>query len=198
MKYVNQLEHPHMLYVTRTEPDCKGHERGKTTTIRSSGCGLCSAIMVADRLLPHYEFDLYDAIDLSYSVNANHRSGTDGKLFYPAFAEKLGLKLEFGHTTDDLIHCLETGGAAVAHVGGDRKDHIGLFTHGGHYVAVINREADGRLAILDPSYKEGKFEEPGREGKVEMRNGVVALCEPADLDIDAQVKDIPYYLFWRA
>ena len=198
MKYVNQLEHPHMLYITRTGPECKGHERGKTTTVRSSGCGLCSAIMVADRLLPCYDFNLSDAIELSYSVKANHKAGTDGKLFYPAFAEKLGLRLEFGYSTEDLIHCLESGGAAVAHVGGDRDGHIGLFTHGGHYVAVISREPDGRLAILDPSYKEGKFEEAGREGKVEIKNQVIALCSPADLHTDAKIKDIPYYLFWRS
>ena len=75
MKYVNQLEYPHWLYVTRTEmEDEKEREKGKTTTVRSSGCGLCSAVMVAHRLIPNCEFELRDALDLSYAVEANYRS----------------------------------------------------------------------------------------------------------------------------
>ena len=90
MRYVNQLENPHMLYVTRTSQEGADKERGRTTTIKSSGCGLCSAIMVADRLLVNYKFDLDDAIQLSYDTEANHRLGTDYQRFAPAFAEKLG------------------------------------------------------------------------------------------------------------
>ena len=77
MKYINQLAHPHMRYITRTDPEYG--DSGKTTTIKSSGCGLCSAIMVADRLLPSYDFDLCDAIELSYEMKANH--GREGHFF---------------------------------------------------------------------------------------------------------------------
>ena len=58
MKYVCQLEYPDLLYVTRTSLEGEAREKGKTTTIRSSGCGLCSAVMVADRLLPNCQFSL--------------------------------------------------------------------------------------------------------------------------------------------
>lgn len=197
MKYINQLDFPHHLYVTRANPEDPGHERGKTTTIRASGCGLCSAIMVADRLLPAYDFDLYDAINLSYEVKANLARGTN-RVFFPAFAEKLGLRLENTDDPQALLSCLRTGGAAVVLVGGDREGQVGLFTHGGHYMAVISQEPDGRLAILDPSYYEGKYEEEGRQGKVEVRNGVIALCDAATLDAEAQLKEKPYFLFWRA
>ena len=197
MKYINQREYPHHLYVTRANPEDPGHERGKTTTIRASGCGLCSAIMVADRLLPAYDFDLYDAINLSYEVKANLARGTN-RVFFPAFAEKLGLRLENTDDPQALLSCLRTGGAAVVLVGGDREGQVGLFTHGGHYMAVISQEPDGRLAILDPSYYEGKYEEEGRQGKVEVRNGVIALCDVATLDAEAQLKEKPYFLFWRA
>ena len=196
MKYINQLKYPHMLYITRTNPDDPGHERGKTTTIRSSGCGLCSAIMVADRLLPYYEFTLSDAIELSYSIPANRSAGTS-KEFFPAFAEKLGLKLETSDTIEELCKCLRTGGAAVVHVGGDREGQVGLFTHGGHYMAAINEEPDGRIAILDPSYYPGKYEEEGRAGKVEVINDVITLCDGDTLAKEAALKPTPYYLFWR-
>ncbi len=196
MKYINQLDFPHHLYVTRANPEDPGHERGKTTTIRASGCGLCSAIMVADRLLPAYDFDLYDAINLSYEVKANLARGTN-RVFFPAFAEKLGLRLENTDDPQALLSCLRTGGAAVVLVGGDREGQVGLFTHGGHYMAVISQEPDGRLAILDPGWDPAKFDEPDRKGRVEITHGKVVLCDVPTFTQQARTDVPPYYLFWR-
>lgn len=88
MKFINQRDYPHWLYVTRTDLEGEVRESGKTTTVFTSACGLCSAIMVADRLIPNCDFDLKQAIDLSYEVKANYRYGTSYPRFAPAFAEK--------------------------------------------------------------------------------------------------------------
>ena len=177
--------------------DEKDREWGKTSTIRSSGCGLCSAVMVAHRLIPNCEFDLKDALELSYSVEANYKKGTNYARFAPAFAEKLGLKLEMSRDIEDLRKCLRTGGAAVFLARGDRDGQVGLFTHGAHYVAVINEEPDGRLAILDPSLKDTKYTEEGRVGKVEVTKHGIILVEAKYLVEEAHATSIPYYLFWR-
>lgn len=197
MRYINQRDYPHISYITRTDPEHPRHESGKDTTIRSSGCGLCSAIMVCDRLLPSYSFELEDAIALSYSVGANRSNGTSPSLFFPAFAEKMNLKYETSKDLEDLRRCLRTGGAAIVLVGGDHDDHIGVFTHGGHYMTVISEEPDGRFAILDPSLYAGKYEEEGRQGKVEVTQGVISLCSGEVLEKETETKPIPYYLFWR-
>lgn len=198
MKYINQLEYTHIPYITRWEMETEAErEKGKHTTVRSSGCGLCSAIMVADRLLAEYDFDLEAAVRLSCEVEANHKNGTDYKRFAPAFAEKMGLRCESTNDPEQLRQCLRTGGAAVIHIGGDREGHIGVFSHGGHYVAAIAEEADGRIVILDPSYKEGKYEEEGRKGLVEMKNGVIALCSMEVLEADTANRDPGFYLFHR-
>lgn len=192
MKYINQLEYPHWLYTTHVED-----EGGRNSTVRSSGCGICSAIMVADRLLPNCTFDLKEGIELSYSVEANHLAGTDYKRFAPAFAEKMGFMLEMTNDPEALRVCLRTGGAAVIHVGGDYEGHIGVFSHGGHYVAAISEEPDGRIAVLDPSYKLNKYEEEGRKGKVEVKNELIALCDAQLLVEDTATRDPGFYLFWR-
>ena len=84
MRYENQRKHPHMLYVTRTSLEDEEREKGRTTTIKSSGCGLCAGIMAVDRLLPFYEFSLEDAIQLSYDSDANRVVGTSYVRFGPA------------------------------------------------------------------------------------------------------------------
>ena len=90
------------------------------------------------------------------------------------------------------------GGNLIIHIGGDREGHIGVFSHGGHYVAAIGQQADGRIIVLDPSYKPGKYEEEGRKGKVEMKNDFVCLCDPQLLVADTATRDPGFYLFWRA
>ena len=199
MKYINQLDYPHWLYVTRTDMEtAEAREKGKTTTISKSGCGLCSAIMVADRLLPNCNVGLKEMIDLSYVNHANHKIGTDFQIFAPAFAQKMGFKLEMTNDLERLRFCLRTGGAAVIHTSGDCEDYIGVFSKGGHYIAAIGEEPDGRIAILDPSYKEGKYEIEGRLGKVEVKKQVVALCDGQVLINEIAKRDPGFYLFWRS
>ena len=197
MKFINQRDYPHWLYVTRTDMDGEDKAWGRTSTVFTSACGLCSAVMVADRLLPNCDFDLNQAISLSYAVKANYRKGTSYVRFAPAFAEKLGLQLETSENIEDVLYCLRTGGAAVALVAGEPEGKSGLFTHGYHYVALIAQERDGRLVILDPYLYDGKFDEEGRAGKVTLRDGVVALCTPEVLAGEATTQYTPYYLFWR-
>ena len=201
MLYLNQLEHPipYPTWVTDAEPGTFEYDYGRKSTVKSSGCGLCSAVMVADRLIPNNTFLLEDALTLSVETGANHGSGTDYKLFAPAFAEKCGLSLEVTDDGEKLIECLKHGGAAVAHCKPCEKEtgYIGVFTHGGHYVTVIGVEPDGRLAILDPSNKPGKFDEPGREGKVEVKDNI-CYCQPEVLAADVKAKAPRcYYLFRR-
>lgn len=197
MRYINQLEYPDIPYITRTSMQGENYETGQKTTIRSSGCGLCAAIMALDRLLPNLEFTLEEAVELSYQSGANTTVGTNYSCFAPAFAKKFDLKLLGSMDVEDLQHCLRTGGVAVVLVRGDRKDQKGLFTKRGHYMTVIGEEPDGRLAILDPSYKPGKFDDPAHHGKVEMKNDVIVLCSPAVLDEEANPNRLCYYLFWR-
>ena len=197
MRYVNQKKYPDMPYITCTKPDHPRHERGKTTTIKTSGCGLCSSIMIADRLLPSYEFELEDAIALSYKVGANYGSGT-ARLYFDAFAERFGLIKKEASTIEELLNCLRTGGAAIVHVGGDREGRVGLFSHVGHYIVAVNEEPDGRIAILDPALEPGRYDEEGRAGKVEVKNGYISVCAPELLHEDTATRQPgSYILFWR-
>lgn len=197
MKYINQREYPDWLYVTRTDMDEEQRERGRVTTVASSACGLCAAVMVADRLLVDSDFELKDALRLSYEIKANYQIGTCYQRFAPAFAEKLGLDWEATSDPRRLRDCLRSGGAAVAEVYGDREGRVGVFSHVGHYIVVISEERDGRVAILDPAYQEERYEEVGRKGLVEVKNGVMAVCDMQVLLDDTVGCEPCFHLFWR-
>lgn len=198
MKYINQREYPDWIYETGCDLTGEAHENGKTTTVKSSGCGLCCAVMIADRLLPNCDFDLKKAMELSYRTGANRRIGTNYPTFIPAFTKEYGLKYEMTNEMDKLLHCLRTGGAAAANVGGDREGYTGVFSHVGHYIVIINEEPDGRLAILDPEFIEGKLDEPERKGKAEIKNGYITLCAPEVLAKEIDNRNPGLFLFWRA
>ena len=197
MKYICQLDYPEIPYITRTSMEGTQWEAGQKTTIKTSGCGLCASIMAADRLLPNCEFSLEDAIALSYGSGANCLPGTYWEIYIPAFAEKMGLTYKYSNDPEELLDCLRTGGVAMCITNGDREDYVGIFTHGKHYITLIGQERDGRIAILDPSYKEGKYEEEGRQGKVEMKNGVIALCDMQVLMEETEGRKVRFFLLWR-
>ncbi len=220
MKYLNQLNYPHMMYKTGQNIGYDYYLANKDridaskmgalnftegmepmnmppANIAQAGCGLCCAVMVADQLIPNSQFTLEDAIDLSYAVKGNEGFGTEYEPFAPAFAEKMNLNWKGTNDLEELDQCLASGGVAVAKVGGDRKDgHIGIFTHGWHYILVIYKRADGKYAILDPSQTPTKYDEEGRKGLIEVDGNI--LYSPADiLKEEIKLFDPGFYMFWR-
>ncbi len=176
-------------------------ERLHNSTFNMTACGLCASVAVADRLLIETDYDLVDALQMSYDAKANMEPGTNYHAFAPYFAEKMGFKLKMTSSLNVLKKCLRTGGCAVANVGGDRIEpdgstYKGVFDKVGHYVAVISVMEDGRLCILDSTQYDGKFEEEGRKGKVEV-DGHFCYCQPEVLAKDAENRTPSFYCFWR-
>ena len=198
MKYINQRDYPHWLYVTRTDLEGVEREKGLTTTIATSGCGLCSAVMVADRLLADSGFELKDAVQLSYDTRANFESGTNSERFFPAFADKMGLHHEKTKDMEALLRCLRTGGVAIVLVSGNREGYQGVYSGiAQHYVVALSQERDGRIVILDPADEAGKFALEHRKDKVEVITRGMSLCRVRTLEEESEPFKAPFELFWR-
>ena len=195
MRYVSQLDYPDFPYPTRT--DHPEDPRGPQTTVKTSGCGLCCAVMVADRLLPDSTFDVPDAVALALECGANHNVGTDMMLFYKPFCGKTGLTGAIGNEIDDVISCLRTGGCVIANVA-VREGYEAAFTKSAHYIVVFAETPDGRFAVLDPSrFKPGKLDDAIASGRVEV-DGKIAYCTHQVLDEDAEARfPHKFFLFWR-
>lgn len=191
MLYLNQLNYEDVPYEHNLKNG--GPPPGKGTAA-AAACGPCCLCMVVDHLTCE-KLDLLDCLKLSAKVQANMDVGTDLKILGPVVAEMYGLTFE---TTDDgekLKEHLQKGGRAIANSGGDREGHVGVFTHGGHYIEVLSVDGD-EFCVLDPSYKEGKFEEEGRQGKVNVHAPFV-YCSQKVLEEDCANRSPAYYLFGR-
>ena len=97
MLYVNQLKYPDMEYITKLSiPDADTH-----TTVKSSGCGLCSACMIVDQLTTR-TLTLEHARQISYASKSNLKTGTSMRSFAPAVAEAFNLVYRATDSVEEL------------------------------------------------------------------------------------------------
>jgi hypothetical protein len=181
--YYNQNYYAAYTYPSKSKPDA---------TIKSSGCGVCCAAMIVENLTGK-RFPPPVAVAFALAHKARSETGTDMKVLAPQIAKVFGL--EYTRTNDEqlLLNHLQKGGLAIANVGGNRKGWTGVFSDRGHYVVVagINRNM---MVVLDPGYYRGKFNKPGRTGKVEVK-GNECLCDISILSGDTANRTPAYYLF---
>ena len=190
MLYLNQLDYPEIPYVHRTEqPDGP-----VTSSVRKSGCGLCCTCMMIDHLTMH-NLPIEDCVKIAEDTQANKGAGSSQKVMGPYIAEKFGLVFKQSSDIEDALQCLREGGEVIINVGGDHDDHIGIYSHGGHYVLAIGYDGE-EMCILDPSIKDGKFEEEGRVGKVRVDHPYT-YCTPDVIVSDTQNRNPCFSMYWR-
>ena len=191
MKYFNQLDYPHIPYPTDTgKPDSRFHG----LSIKETGCGLCSLAMMVDQLTTK-TISLKRLVSISQKHNANHHPGTDMKILGPVVAKMFDLDYSETNSVNKAVQHLKNGGSVIANVGGDREGYTGVFSHGGHYILLLSADKDS-VCVLDPSYKEGKYEEPGRQGNVRV-DPPFAWCSPELLAKETDNRNPGFYLFAR-
>ena len=95
-----------------------------------------------------------------------------------------------------MLEALNAGAWVIANTGGDRSGYTGLFSNGGHYVTIRGIK-DGKLMVCDPGYYPGKFDRPGRKGRVSITSDGICVL-PEQLDEDCKNRSPKYYLFEEA
>ena len=190
MVYLNQLEYEHIPYPTRVK-----QEVPKNSTVRSSGCGPCCVCMIVDALTTE-TLSIEECIRISEECVANYSAGTDMNVLGPVIAERYGLEYTKTSELSALIAHLKKGGKAIAHVGVPEGKEIGLFTKGGHYVALMDTDGE-TVTILDPSYTPQKFHIPEREGRVNDADAPFIYCDAQILHSETKPNRVKYHLFAR-
>lgn len=192
MRHINQRRYSYIPYPQHTEePD---NPRGKKGTVRSGGCGLCSACMVVDQLTTEV-FPVREAAQLSVAVGGSHGSGTDMEVFGPVVAEKFGLHFVKTSDISEAIEAIRDGGRVIARVANLEPQHKGIFTKKDHYITVIAATGD-EVCILDPSWTSKKFTKWEKEGLVRL-DGTLVYTTPEILHNERNTTVPAYYIFRR-
>ena len=191
MKNVNQNDYQNVIYITKTNKPEPDRTSGLSTTIATSGCGICSGIMVANFF--GYDMSMDEAIKLAYDYKANTGFGTKYKEYSWGLCDKFDLTVERTTSKEKLFAHLENGGCAVANVGGDHDDHIGVFSHVGHYIFLYKHVGED-IYILDPGIEPNKYNEENRKDKVRFEDDFVISDIKYLLD-DIDNREEAFFLF---
>lgn len=185
MYYWNQRDYPDIPYPSANHPNA---------TVSSGGCGVTSGAMIVSNMTSSVVDPIFMA---QYAIDCGARvpEGTEMTILAENICKDYGLTYTTSADVNVLYDHLVAGGMAVINVSGDRSGHIGVLSSGGHFVVGASATDDGRINILDPAYYPGKFNLPGRSGKVEM-NGDFAICS-LDVIADDTVRDPAYWLFTK-
>ncbi len=187
MRYYNQLLHRDIPYETNL--DNGGNPENKRT-IASSGCGVCSICMAVE-LLTDKEFPIVAGRDLAYESGANRpHPGTNLDILGPVVAERFDLTYRGTNDLDEVKAALQRGGQVVTRV------NKGLFTLGSHYILITAYDG-ADFCILDPSYKEGKFDTPERAGKVDDSHAPYLYCNAELVHAETPPNRTRYHIFQR-
>jgi hypothetical protein len=185
-KYYNQNNYASVPYPSPDLPKA---------TVKSGGCGVCCASMIVENLTAH---QIGPKLMATYAINKKARvsGGTDMNTLAKAISADYGLMLDIANDELVLLAHLRKGGMAIANVGGNRTGYVGVFSDGGHYVAVAGLTDTGQIIVLDPGYYPGKFGKPGRMGKVSV-SGNQCICNLSVLGKDTENRSPSYWLFER-
>lgn len=158
-------------------------------TVKSGGCGVCAAVNALGALLG-VRVPVATMAQFSRAWGARVPRGTDMR--------RLTDKLEIAYrvicrqtsSAAELRAHLASGGVAICNTAGR-----GLFSTGGHYMAILG-ELDGKLCIADSGLYAGKYSSAARRKKVSV-SGDLIFAAVSDLDTDCVGRSPRYYLLSR-
>lgn len=182
-RFYNQLEYAHIPY----------EYQGDGETVCDSGCGICACCMVVENMLG-ISCTPEEMVRIAFDSGARDASGTEMSLLAKGVCQTYPLTCELTNDAGRMLQFLqEEQGMVVANSGGNREGWTGVFTSGGHFI-VLAAARGRRITVLDPSVRPGKYDEPGRKGKVELE-GSIAYTDIAVVAKDCDNRTPSYVLF---
>ena len=158
-------------------------------TIKSSGCGVCAAVMVVGALQGKH-LPVRAMRDLALSCGARVSGGTDMKLLTAELCRRYDLRCQLSNDVQALENHLKAGGVAICNTAGR-----GMFSTGGHYVTALGF-VDGKLCLADPGLYAGKYSTTRRKKAVTV-SGDLLLTQPQVLETDCIGRTPRYYLLQK-
>lgn len=182
-RFYCQLDYAGVPYPSPTSPN---------GTVADNGCGVCCASMLVESMLGQ-PFPPEEGARFATFCGAREGFGTNFYIYAGALSGRFGLRMI---PTEDIRLAVRlmrenTSIKAVANIRGDREGYTGVFSDSGHYV-LLDGVAGDCLRVYDPMYRPGRYDTPGRAGKVRMDG--LAACAPIAV-VAQDCFERPYFLF---
>ena len=167
--------------------------------LADNGCGPLSVSMLIENMLG-IPFPPEASAAFFLDCGARVSFGTNLYIASEAVARRFGLSVTNTEDAEEARAFLLSGaGMVIANTYGDRPEdgYIGVFSDGGHYVLLTGVEgpAGEKVRVLDPMYRPGRYDVPGRAGKVAM-DGFIAVADFSVIASDCVRR--PFFLFRKA
>ena len=161
MRIYNQRNPKWANYVYSAKPP-------HTETIKTSGCGICSACMIVSNLS---DTVIEPPQMADYSVKNGYRIDGVGTSFglYTAIAKKYNLKMVQVFDIESAIRCVKNGGLVVCSTNGGTNK---LFSTAGH-LFVMSGIVGSDVEFVDPDFYEGRYSNSYRKARSYIINGKV-------------------------
>ena len=134
------------------------NDNGKT--LGSSGCGVCASLMIV-RNMTEFEPKLESYTEKLIEIGARAPYGSNINVISDYLHSEYKLNYKCTKDIEKLKEHLREGNMAIAHVGWNK-----YFAKSGHFVVVAgivkDEEENERAIILDPSFKESKYQKQRR------------------------------------
>ena len=127
---------------------------------------------------------------LAIACGARDKPGTD---IY-VFVQTVGFDLLVTKDAQEVRRFLAPNkGMVITNTRGDREGYTGVFSNSVHHTVLTDLEGEF-VRVLDPMYRDGRYDSPGRKDKVRMEgNEVIALLPVISQDRMSRL----YFLYSR-
>lgn len=183
MFYYNQNNYGNIDY---SKPD------GSYATVKSGGCGVCSALMVLNNLYGREIMTVAQMAKFSQNCGARIMDGTNMTTLMNALCDKYALKYKSTQYNNELLQCLKEGGMAVINQG----DRYNVFSTAGHFVTGYKLANADTVIVLDPDLYAGKYEKPPRPDRIVKQVGNEIYVTINQIGLATQDRNPCYWLVW--
>lgn len=179
--YYNQLSYGNVPY---NKPD------GTHKTIKTSGCGVCSACIVFNTLAQKELYSVAEMAKFSKAHGARTNNGTDENTLLNALCKaNKGFSWKSCRDVKELVKHLQSGGMAICNQG----DAYNVFSDAGHF--VVAWRMDGKnIEVADPSNTSNKYNLFNRPSRIVRKTAYGCIVKPSIMKKATADRYPSYYL----
>ncbi|MBR2589818.1 MAG: hypothetical protein IKE65_02730 [Clostridia bacterium] len=181
MFFYNQRDYAHIDY---SKPD------GSYATVKSGGCGVCSALMVLNNLYGKEVMSVAAMAQFAKNCGARGYDGTDMATLLAALSKKYTITYKTTSLNKELLAHLKAGGMAVINQG----TAYNVFSTAGHFVVAHSIVSGTTIRCLDPDLYAGKYAAYSRPERIVKQSGNEVWVSLTQIGLATDDRNPNYYL----